>query len=97
MTILVEIAVELARRALEDRYRCSAELQYTSSIHLVRPPSLVLEGKIHVFDLTGHPDAIAASVWGSRADTSDAVTIHTVLHIGGILTAVDAVRSLHLT
>lgn len=95
VTTFVEIAAVVARHALEARHRCNATLHYTSPIHLLRGPEALIEGKVHVFVLTGHPHATEASVWAAWAEDGAAVALHIVLHTGGIITAVDAVRSVH--
>lgn len=97
MTTLVEISAEVVRHALEVRHRCNASLHYTSPVHLMRGPSSLIEGKVHVFALTDCPGAAEASVWAAWAVDGAAITIHIVLHTGGIVTAVDAVRSIHTT
>jgi hypothetical protein len=54
---------------------------------------LVWQGTVHVFDLQGHPRATRAYAWSSPMEGSDKRRLYAVLHRGGIVSAVDAVRT----
>jgi hypothetical protein len=53
----------------------------------------VWEGTVHVFDLEGHPKAARAYAWSSPIEGSSKRRFYAVLHLGGIVSAVDAVRA----
>jgi hypothetical protein len=53
----------------------------------------VLGGTVHIFDLEGHPKATKAHAWSSPVEGSDERRFHAVLHLGGIRSALDAVRA----
>ena len=94
MTDLIDISIELARSHLRELYACDAELQYTSTVHIVQGSS-ILAGRVHLFEISGHALAVRASVWASRPKRGGETTMHVVLHTKGIGTVADAVRSVH--
>ncbi len=53
----------------------------------------VWEGVVHVFDLTGNPNATRAYAWSSPVEGSDRRRFFAVLHMGAIRSPVDAVRA----
>ena len=53
----------------------------------------VWEGIVEVFDLIGHPKASVAYAWTNKTDDPDNPHHVTVLHLGPIKSAVDAVRA----
>ena len=50
----------------------------------------VWEGLVEVFDLVGHPKALVAYAWTNESETKPNHV--TVLHLGPVKSAVDAVR-----
>lgn len=53
----------------------------------------VWEGVVHVFDVTGHPQATRAYAWSAMIDGSDKRRVYAVLGMGAIKTPLDAVRA----
>ena len=53
----------------------------------------VWDGVVHVFDLTGNPNAARAYAWSSPVEGSDKRRFFAVLHMGAIKSPVDAVRA----
>jgi hypothetical protein len=53
----------------------------------------VWEGVVHVFDLAGNPNATRAYAWSSPVEGSERRRFFAVLHMGAIMSPVDAVRA----
>lgn len=51
------------------------------------------EGVVHVFNLTGNPNATRAYAWSSPVEGSDRRRFFAVLHTGAITSPVEAVRA----
>jgi hypothetical protein len=47
----------------------------------------------HIFDLDNHPSATRAYAWSSPVEGSDKRRFYAVLHLGGIRSPLDAVRT----
>jgi hypothetical protein len=48
---------------------------------------------VHVLDLAGHPKATRAYAWSSPIEGSTKRRLSAVLHMGGVKSAVEAVRA----
>ena len=88
-----EIEAEEARRAVESLHLCRTVLVQTVPIHEAFSGQDVWDGVVHVFDLEGHPSATRAYAWSSPIEGSDKRRFFAVLHLGGIRSPLDAVRS----
>ena len=53
----------------------------------------VWEGVVHIFDLRGNAKSTRAYAWSSPIEGSDKRRFYAVLHLGGIRSPLDAVRS----
>ncbi len=53
----------------------------------------VWEGAVYVFDLAGHRKATQAYAWSSPIEGTSKRRFFTVLHMGGVKSALDAVRA----
>ena len=55
--------------------------------------NIVWEGIVHVFDITGHPDANRAYAWSSSIEGNDKRRFFAVLHQGPVTSPVEVVRA----
>jgi hypothetical protein len=73
-----------------------AEARHVSSVPVkeVFKGEMVWEGIVEVFDLIGHPKASRVYAWTNRTDDPSNPEHHvTVLHLGPVHSAVEAVRA----
>ena len=82
---------ELARQAVEQLYG-AARLEYTTRVHLVLGGE-PWDSQVHVFKICNSPSGLNASVWAEQSH--DGLDVHVVAHEKGVVTAADAVRSVH--
>ena len=83
---------ELAR-AVEAQHGGVATLTQSVPVHETHSGETVWEGVVHIFDLTGNPNATRAYAWSSPIERSDRRRFFAVLHMGAIKSPVDAVRA----
>jgi hypothetical protein len=86
--------LERVRKAVEHLHGCSAVYSRTEPVHEVFRGETVWQGKVEVFDLTGHPKAKRAYAWAHKdgpADSQDRYVA--VLEIPPVESAVTAVRA----
>jgi hypothetical protein len=81
------------KRAIEHLHKCSATWRETVPVHEVFRGQTVWQGKVEVFDLTGHPKAKRGYGWSHRDGQDDAgERFVTVLEIPPVESALTAVR-----
>lgn len=84
---------ERVRLAVEGLHGCRAEYAETVPVHEVFKGQTVWEGKVEVFNLTGHPKAKRAYGWSHRDGKDDAdERLVAVLEIPPVESAETAVR-----
>jgi len=89
----MDVSIDQLQRAVEGQHGGKAVLVDALPIKEVFQGQTVWEGVVHVFDLEGHPKATRAYAWSSPIEGSDKRRFYAVLHLGGIRSAVDAVRA----
>jgi hypothetical protein len=80
-------------RAVEGMHACKATLAQSVPVRERHGDTTVWEGVVHVFDLTGHPNATRAYAWSSAIEGSDKRRFFAVLHEGPVKSPADAVRA----
>jgi hypothetical protein len=78
---------------VESQHGCAATLVQSVPVTERHGNSIVWEGIVHVFDLTGHPKAARAYAWSSPIEGSEKRRFFAVLHMGPIKSPADAVRA----
>lgn len=84
---------ESLRAAIEDMHGGKARLVQSVPTEETFEGETVWEGVVHVFDLTGHPQANRAYAWSSPIEGSDKRRVFAVLQIPPINSARDAVKA----
>ena len=85
-------AAEL-KQAVEGLHNCEAMLCSCVSVRETFADQTVWEGVVHVFSLTGHPEASACYAWSGADENSKQRKFYTVLRLPPITSALDAVRA----
>lgn len=89
----MDVSAEQLKQAVEGQHGGRAKLAYVSHVPELYGHELVWNGTVHVFNQEGHPKATRADAWSSLIEGSDKRRFYAVLHLGGIRSAVDAVRA----
>jgi hypothetical protein len=74
-------------------HSCRATLTQTVPVNERFHGVPVWEGVVHVFDITGNPQATRAYAWSSPIEGSNKRRFFAVLQMGAIKSPVDAVRA----
>jgi hypothetical protein len=88
-----EVTPDQLKQAIESQLGGTATLAESVRVRVARHGIPVWEDVVHVFDLAGHRKATRAYAWSSPIEGSTNWRIYTVLHMGGIKSALDAVRA----
>jgi hypothetical protein len=81
------------QRAIQHLHKCEAAYVETVPVHEVFRGQTVWQGKVEVFDLTGHPKAKRAYGWSHRDGANDeGERFVTVLEIPPVVSPLTAVR-----
>jgi hypothetical protein len=89
----METTAENLREAVERMYNCRATLVEVVPISETFQDRPVWQGIVHIFELTGHPQATRCYAWSSPVEGSDKRRFFAVLHIPPITSPQDAVRA----
>jgi hypothetical protein len=81
------------RNAVERMLNCKAHLAQCESVLETFGGKRIWEGVVHVFDLTGHPNATRAYAWSSSIKGSDETRFCAVLHQPPVTSPLKAVRA----
>ena len=81
------------RIAVESQHGGTATLAQSVPVKETHTGTVVWDGVVHVFDLTGHPTASRAYAWSSPIEGSDKRRFFAVLHQGPVKSPLDAVRA----
>jgi hypothetical protein len=79
--------------AVESMHSCRATFVQTAPVREMFRRKVAWEGSVHVFDITGNPQATCAYAWSSPIEGSDKWRLFAVLQMGAIKSPVDAVRA----
>jgi hypothetical protein len=90
---MTEVSVDQLKFAVERQHHCTARLSQSAPVRETHADTVVWEGVVHVFDITGHPKATRAYAWSSPIEGSDERRFFAVLHQGPIKSPTDAVRA----
>ena len=85
--------VDSLKLSVETQHGGTATLVQSVPVKETRTGTVVWDGVVHVFDLTGHPKATRAYAWSSPIEGSDKRRFFAVLHQGPVKSPVDAVRA----
>ena len=88
-----EVEADELRKAVEGMHGGIATLAQSVPVKETFQGATVCDGVVHVFDLTGNPQATRAYAWSSPVKGSDRRRFFAVLHIGAITSPVEAVRA----
>ena len=88
-----ELEVRKLKQAVERTHRCFARLSQSAPVKETHGGSIVWEGVVHVFDLSGHPTATRAYAWSFPIEGSDKRRFFAVLHQGPVKSPLDAIRA----
>jgi len=80
------------RNAVESWCGATASLSYVSRVRVLEG-GIPWEGKVHVFDLAGHPEARRAYAWTAADGTVWDGYLRFALDAGAIQSPVDAIRA----
>jgi hypothetical protein len=81
------------KNAVESQHGGRASLAQSVPVKETFGGKTVWEGVVHVFDLTGHPQAKRAYAWSSPIEGSNKRRFFAVLHLPPITSPLDAVRA----
>ena len=90
---MIEVDSKQLRGAVEAQHGGVARLNGVVAVSERFADAPVWEGRVHVFDLEGHPTATRAYAWSSPIEGSTKRRFFAVLHTGGIKSPADAVRA----
>jgi hypothetical protein len=88
-----DVTPDQLKRAVETQHGGHASLAQSVPVKEIYQGATVWEGVVHVFALTGHPEATRAYAWSSPIEGSDKRRFFAVLDIPPIMSPVDAVRA----
>lgn len=89
----MDVSADQLLRAVQNRHLCKAVLASVEPVKETYQGETVWEGVVHVFDLEDHPRTNKAYAWSSPIEGSERRQFYAVLHVGGIRSPLDAVRS----
>jgi hypothetical protein len=90
---LIDVSPDELKRTVESQHGGVATLAQSVPVREAHRRQTGWEGVVHVFDLTGNPNATRAYAWSSPVDGSDKRRFFAVLHMGAITSPVEAVRA----
>lgn len=90
---MIEIKIDQLKHAVESQHGGTATFAQSVPISEIFEGKPVWEGIVHVFDLSGHPNATRAYAWSSPIEGSNKRRFFAVLHMGAIKSPQDAVRA----
>jgi hypothetical protein len=90
---MIEVEPNELKEAVERQHGGIATLAQSAPVKETHAGTVVWEGIVHVFDLTGHPTASRAYAWSSPIEGSDKRRFFAVLHVGPIKSPLDAIRA----
>ena len=76
-----EVEQNELRTAVERQHNCAARLVQAVPVRETFDGRIVWEGVVHIFDLTGHPQAKQAYAWSSPIEGGEKRRFFAVLHL----------------
>lgn len=89
----IDVSAGQLKRVVEGQHGAKAVLVTKLPVREVCDGATVWEGTVHLFDLTGHPDATRVYAGSRPVGRSDRRRFFAVLHLGGVRSPRDAVRA----
>lgn len=80
-------------RFVEQMHDCTATPIGTKVVSETFRGQPVWEGIVHIFEVTGHPEATRCYAWSSPVESSSKRCFYTVLEVPPVESAQDAVRA----
>ena len=80
-------------KAVERLHNCSASIREIVQVKEEPEWQAAWEGIVHIFDLTGHPQADKCYAWSSPIEGSEKRKFYAVLHIPPVDSPLKAVRA----
>lgn len=90
---MTEVNETALREAVEALHGCQATFQATQLVKEEFEGEVAWEGKVHIFDITGHPSATICYAWSSPIEGSDNRKFYAVLNIPPVDSPEKAVRA----
>jgi len=90
---MTEVNAAELKQAVESQHGGFAILAQSVPVKETFGGKTVWEGVVHVFKLTGHPQATQAYAWSSPIEGSDKRRFFAVLHMPPVTSPVEAVRA----
>lgn len=90
---MADIGVNDLQNAVEQMHDCSAVHVATEAISETFQGQPVWDGVVHVFEITGHPEATRCYAWSSPVESSSKRRFYAVLEIPPVQSVQDAVRA----
>lgn len=87
-----EASADQLKEAVEGLHDCRAALRSIEAVHETFKGKTVWDGSVHVFEITGHPQATVCYAWSSPIEGTDKRKFYAVLAIPPVASAVDAIR-----
>ena len=81
------------QKSVEWLHNCSASFKESVSVKEEFEGRTAWEGIVHIYDLTGHPEADKCYVWSSPIEGSEKRKFYAVLHIPPVESPEKAVRA----
>ena len=81
------------REAVERLHHCTARLIQSVPVREKFVGETVWEGVVHIFEITGHPEATQAYAWSSPIEGSNKRRFFAMLQQPPIISPLDAVRA----
>lgn len=88
-----EVVVGQLRKVVEQMHNCSASLAGTEVVSETFKGQPVWDGIVHIFAVTGHPEAARCYAWSSPIEGSTKRRFFAVLPTPPVTSAVEAVRA----
>jgi len=89
----MEVASGELKKAVENLHNCSASFKESVPVKEEFEGRTAWEGIVHVFDLTGHPEADKCYAWSSPVEGSEKRKFYAVLHIPPVDSPENAVKA----
>ena len=88
----IESLAELIQ-VVETQHDCAATFVQSVPVREAFDGQTVWDGIVHVFEVTGHPEATKCYAWSSPVESSSKRCFYAVLELPPVQSALDAVRA----
>lgn len=90
---MTDIDVTDLQNVIEEQHDCSASLVDSEVVSEAFKGQPVWDGIVHIFEITGHPEATRCYAWSSPVESSSKRRFYAVLEVPPVQSAQDAVRA----